>query len=182
MKSEQQAHAHERRTQRTGHAAVISAFLAVWGADWVVNALVDFASFWVELEWLKQAALALAAVVSLVLLGGSLRKYGAAGLRSALPLVLPFLLIIGGVLLLEYVHAVDAFFVPLLRGIVVAVCFVQLGIGGLGRKLIYLGLWLFAAVVVLGLWYLGYAPVVLDGLGGLALLAGGWLVQAERRF
>lgn len=151
-------------------------WLALWGCAGVIRALVLYASLWLELRivgdlvtWAASAATA-AGLLAWLLRGS---KEGRAGtLRTALPVLMVF----ASVVLLDYVHAVDAFFMPMFRTLVLAVAFVYAGVSGI-RGMLALGLWLFAAAVVFGVWYLGYSPIGLEGLSGLALLAAAAMVR-----
>lgn len=157
-------------------------WLVFWGIVMVGMATADFASQWTDVIWIRGVlgwgAIAVTAVGVLVrLLRGGLTSASANG--SAMKLLLPVAVMLGSVWLLDYVHAVDAFFAPMFRTLVLAVCFVYAGVSGF-RSLMYVGLWLFAGACVLGIWYLGYAPLVLEGMSGLALLTAGWLLRGQQ--
>lgn len=159
--------------------AGLAPWLLFWGFVLVGMASADFASQWKDIDWLRPSlawgsfAATAAGALARLLRGGIPRDAG-----SPLKL-LPVAVILGSVWLLDYVQAVNAFFLPMFRTLLLAVCFVYAGVNGL-IGLLYLGLWLFAGALVLGVWYLGYAPLVLEGMSGLALLAAGYLLRGTR--
>jgi hypothetical protein len=143
-------------------------------------AAADFASQWTDLSWLRTVlGWGTVAVTAAGLIVRLLRGGMKAAEASAWKLLLPVAVTLGSVWLLDYVHAVDSFFAPMFRTLVLAVGFVYAGVSGF-RYLLYIGLWLFAGACVLGIWYLGYAPLVLEGMSGLALLTAGWLLRGIR--
>ncbi|MGG1517628.1 hypothetical protein ABE504_19595 [Paenibacillus oryzisoli] len=157
--------------------------LFIWGAEWIFNAVIDFAIYWRDLDWLKTAAFITALIASFVQVWSLRKSAGAAeiGDETAHPLLLivPGLLLIAAVVFLEAIEAVSPLFAPLLRAFLLAVGFVQAGLM-LGRGLIYVGLWLFALTVVMGLWYLGYSAVILEGMGGIALVVSGLMLRSGK--
>lgn len=95
-------------------------------------------------------------------------------LRLSVWLALPLFVAGGSSLLLLYVRAVNPFFMDLFRALTLSFFYVLLGLL-LGRHLVYLGLWLFALCVVTAVWYIGFSPIVLPGIGGFSLAACGWM-------
>ncbi|MFC0213419.1 hypothetical protein ACFFK0_13300 [Paenibacillus chartarius] len=168
----------EPRSGGTGSG--LAPWLALWGAVGIVRALLDWGTYWMNLIAAGQAltwgALAVTAAGAVVWLLRHPAAAKAHGLRTALPL----LTVLAGVALLDYVGAIDAFFAPMLRALVLSAVFVYAGVSGY-RGMLAVGLWLFAAAAVMGVWYLGYAPMVLEGMSGLALLAAAWLLRPGRR-
>ncbi|MGG1552871.1 hypothetical protein [Paenibacillus ferrarius] len=159
--------------------------LFIWGAEWIFNAVIDFAIYWRDLDWLKTAAFVTALIASFVQVWSLRKSAGASDAEreeaAAHPLliVVPGLLLIGAVVFLEAIEAVSPLFAPLLRAFLLAVGFVQAGLM-LGRGLIYVGLWLFALTIVMGLWYLGYSSVILEGMGGIALVVSGLMLRSGK--
>ncbi|MGO4269918.1 hypothetical protein AB4Z22_08755, partial [Paenibacillus sp. TAF58] len=201
----QQDLVHKRKAW-IGQANALIPLLFIWGAEWMFSAIVDFAIYWRDLDWLKQAAFITAVVASLVQIW-SLRKEfrtesgegarersagsgGHAGARSSVGersgwghpalLVLPGAMLIAAVALLEAIGAVSPLFAPVLRAFILAIGFVQVGIL-LGKPLVYLGLWLFALSVLMGVWYLGYSSVILEGMGGISLILSGYMLRVWGR-
>lgn len=197
-----------KRKAWIGQANALIPLLFIWGAEWVFSALIDVAIYWSDLDWLKQAAFITAVVASLIQIW-SLRKEfstdsgegargrahsaasgsgGHAGGRSSersgwghpALLVLPGAMLIAAVALLEAIGAVSPLFAPVLRAFILAIGFVQVGLL-LGRPLIYLGLWLFALSSLMGVWYLGYSGVVLEGMGGISLILSGYMLRVWGR-
>lgn len=165
------------------------ALLFIWGAEWVFSAAVDFALYWRDLDWLKQAAFVTAVVASLIQIWGMRKTLSAGqvnedtertGWGRPIFLVLPGAMLVAAVALLEAIGAVNQLFAPILRAFLLAIGFVQVGLL-LGRSLIYLGLWLFALTAIMGVWYLGYSDVILEGMGGISLLVSGYVLRAWAR-
>jgi hypothetical protein len=156
----------------------LAPWLALWGAVAVIRALSEYAAQWVGTAFVQQAVTWAAAAATLAgLIVWLLRKPASARGASLRP-ALPLLTALASIVLLDYVHAIDAFFAPMFRALVLSVAFVYAGVSG-WRGMLALGLWLLAAAIVLGVWYLGYAPLVLEGLSGLALLAAALLVRKQ---
>ncbi|NOU71779.1 hypothetical protein GC098_10165 [Paenibacillus sp. LMG 31458] len=195
-----------KRKSWIGQANALIPLLFIWGAEWIFSALVDVAIYWRDLDWLKQAAFITAVVASLIQIW-SLRKEfradsaegarersagsgGHAGAGSSAAehsgwghpalLVLPGAMLIAAVALLEAIGAVSPLFAPVLRAFILAIGFVQVGLL-LGRPLVYLGLWLFALSALMGVWYLGYSGVVLEGMGGISLILSGYMLRVWGR-
>lgn len=173
-----------------GEARALLPLLFIWGAEWIFSALVDFAIYWRDLDWLKQAALLTAVIASLIQLW-SLRKdfrtgeegkglADRSGWGHPALLLLPGVMLIAAIALLEAIGAIGPLFTPVLRAFILAIGFVQIGLL-LGRPLIYLGLWLFALSALMGIWYLGYSAVVLEGMGGISLIVSGYMLRVWGR-
>jgi hypothetical protein len=194
-----------KRKAWIGQANALIPLLSIWGAEWMFSALVDFAIYWRDLDWLKQAAFITAVVASLVQIwslrkefradsaeGARERSAGSGGHAGASAggkrggwghpalLVLPGAMLIAAVALLEAIGAVSPLFAPVLRAFILAIGFVQVGLL-LGRPLVYLGLWLFALSALMGVWYLGYSGVVLEGMGGISLILSGYMLRVWGR-
>ncbi|QGQ98601.1 hypothetical protein EHS13_28825 [Paenibacillus psychroresistens] len=89
----------------------------------------------------------------------------------------PLLSLIGSLVLLWYIAESDILLViPVLCTLFLAFFYVVIG-AVLSRELIWLGFWLFGLTAIVSIWYLGYAPFVLEGMGGLSILACGWILQ-----
>lgn len=195
-----------KRKAWIGQANALIPLLFIWGTEWMFSALVDVAIYWRDFDWLKQAAFITAVVASLVQIW-SLRKEfraesaegarersagsgGHAGARSSAGehsgwghpalLVLPGAMLIAAIALLEAIGAVSPLFAPVLRAFILAIGFVQVGLL-LGKPLVYLGLWLFALSALMGVWYLGYSGVVLEGMGGISLILSGYMLRVWGR-
>ncbi|WNR45002.1 hypothetical protein [Paenibacillus roseipurpureus] len=197
-----QEHLANKRKDWLHNAQGFVALLFIWGAEWVFSAAVDFAIYWRDFDWLKQAAFVTAVVASLVQIWGMRKQFGAGGTGAGTDrdtdggkrlqdstgggwghpifLVLPGAMLIAAVAVLEAIGAVNPLFAPLLRAFLLAIGFVQVGLL-LGRALLYLGLWLFALTIVMGIWYLGYSGIILEGMGGLSLLMSGYMLRVWGR-
>lgn len=182
----------ENRRKDWLHAAQgLIPLLFIWGAEWVFGAVIDFALYWRDLDWLKQAAFVTAVVASLIQIWGMRKSLSTGGTQVNVDaertgwgrpifLVLPGAMLIAAVALLEAIGAVNPLFAPILRAFLLAIGFVQVGLL-LGRSLIYMGLWLFALTAIMGVWYLGYSDVILEGMGGISLLVSGYMLRVWAR-
>ncbi|WP_261303857.1 hypothetical protein [Paenibacillus andongensis] len=206
LENNRQQDLEDKRKAWIGQANALIPLLFIWGAEWIFSAIVDVAIYWRDLDWLKQAAFITAVVASLIQIW-SLRKEfraesgedtrerahsaasgGHAGERSSersgwghpALLVLPGAMLIAAVALLEAIGAVNPLFAPVLRAFILAIGFVQVGLL-LGRPLVYLGLWLFALSALMGVWYLGYSGVILEGMGGISLILSGYMLRVWGR-
>ena len=187
MQNAKQTEMAHKRKAWIGEASALVPLLSIWGAEWIFSALVDVAIIWRDFDWLKQAAFITAIIASLIQIwnmrkelrtdeGASHGVTNRSGWGHPIFLLLPGALLIAAVALLEAIGAVGPLFAPLLKAFILAIGFVQFGLL-LGRPLIYLGLWLFVLSVIMGVWYLGYSAVILEGMGGISLLASGYMLR-----
>ncbi|MBD2864194.1 hypothetical protein [Paenibacillus oceani] len=78
--------------------------------------------------------------------------------------------LLAAALLFIRLELVSPLVAELLRAVVLVVLYIGIG-ASLGRELVYLGVWLLVLTAVLGVWYLGYVPIVLGFSAGASLLA-----------
>jgi hypothetical protein len=154
----------------------------IWGMQWIASGILDFFNETSILITIKLILLLLAALVSLLVIL-LLRSQ-----ISVLPqlkkqdwqtykMLIPLFILIGSLALLWFLGASDTqLILQVLRALLLAFFYVLIG-ALIGKELIWLGCWLFGLVVIVSVWYLGFAPFVLEGMGGLSLLAGGWILQ-----
>ncbi|NOU63712.1 hypothetical protein GC096_06685 [Paenibacillus sp. LMG 31461] len=183
-------HLENKRKDWLRDAQGLITLLFIWGAEWVFSAAVDFALYWRDLDWLKQAAFVTAVVASLIQIWGMRKLFNTRDTPTTndavkswghpVFLVLPGALLVAAVAFMEAIGAVNPFFAPILRSFLLAIGFVQVGLL-LGRPLIYLGVWLFALAAVMSVWYLGYSGVILEGMGGISLLVSGYMLRVWAR-
>ena len=96
-------------------------------------------------------------------------------------MLFPLFAFIGSLMLLWFIAESDALLIlHVLRMLLLAVFYVLIGALFSKKALIWLGCWLFGLTVIISVWYLGYGPIVFEGMGGLSLLAGGWILQRMR--
>jgi hypothetical protein len=157
----------------------------IWGIQWILHAGLDIAEEWVHLPRVQEMLLLLALAASVGVISRAVKwrrvtkSENVGSLESsAAPwlMLLPGLALVIAVWMLEMFGAVGPFFAPLFRSVVVAFGFAALGIV-FGRELIYLGAWLFALAVISVVWYLGYSYVIMEGMGGISLVAGGSMLN-----
>lgn len=157
----------------------------IWGAQWMLNGTAKWYAGWKLPDWFQPATALTAAIASIViLLASGIRSSGdnlPPGFRLAsLFAVVPFGIGTGSLVLLEYVHAVDPFFMDLFRTLLLSFIMACLGVL-LGLELMILGIWMFLISMITCVWYLGYAPMVLEFMGGLGLLACGLILSRWTR-
>lgn len=152
----------------------------VWGIQWIFHAGIQIYYRWYEPSWAEPVSLGIAAVISLVLLFRKPRETEAGEWQMTLWMLLPFAVLALSALLLAYAGAVDWTFGGMIRGLFAAFLYVQLGVL-LGRSLVYVGLWLLALSIVVSIFYLGFAPIATELMGGFSLIGAGLLLQAWSR-
>ncbi|MEX2461143.1 MAG: hypothetical protein WD469_07550 [Paenibacillaceae bacterium] len=159
-------------------------FFYIWGLQWVASGILDFFSEASTLKTIQLITLLLAVISSLLIL--SLNR---SRIKLSHPLdkqdwlsysmLFPLFILIGSLSLLWFIAASDTFLIlHVLRVLLLAFFYVLIGAFWCS-ELIWLGCWLFALIVIVSVWYLGYAPFVFEGMGGLSLLAGGWVLQRK---
>lgn len=156
-------------------ARIYALYLLIWGLQWLSSALLGFWSQWREVESYQQFTLGAALVLTLLafMLGAvRSRSTGGAPLSRA---GAPFLGAAALLAVLLYVQRVDWHLLPLMKGAALASGYMLAG-ARLGRPLRLLGLWMLVLTLVVGYWYLGYAPIVLGGFGGLSLIGAAGLI------
>lgn len=153
---------------------------AIWGSQWMLYALLHYAHMLDPHGWLRAAlpwAALIASAVCLALAATRGRRHPAsppeAAKAPALRRFAPF--VVAGAILAAYVLLARADIVPLfagelLRSLALALLYFYMGFR-LDRRFGYLGLWLLALVLVISVWYLGYAPIILGFSAGASLLA-----------
>jgi hypothetical protein len=157
----------------------------IWAGQWMLNGAAKWYFGWKLPGWLQPSTALAAALASIVILLAANVRSPAGSVPPAIKLasliaVVPFCIASGALLLLEYVHAVDPFFMDLFRTLLLAFFFSCLGVL-LGLELVFLGVWMFFLCVVICVWYLGFAPMVLEFMGGLGLLACGLILTRWTR-
>jgi hypothetical protein len=155
--------------------------LTIWGSQWIAAAILDMLLYWPYADTLRTGSAAVAVILSVIQIYYTAGRRDKANRQEAdtalrLWMSLPFVVAVGAALLLYYIHAADRNFIEMLRALLLAFCYVQLGVF-IGRQLVYLGLWLFALCGVTGMWYLGFAPILLGLFGGLSLIACGLMIK-----
>ncbi|NEW08057.1 hypothetical protein GK047_18820 [Paenibacillus sp. SYP-B3998] len=187
MQNAKQTDLVNRRKAWIGEARALLPLLSIWGIAWIFSALIDFAIVWRNFDWLKQAVLITAVAASLIQIwnlrkesrsesGSGVQVSDRSGWGHPIFLLLPGALLIAAVALLEAIGAIGPLFTPVLRAFILAIGFVQFGLL-LGKPLVYLGLWLFTLSAIMGVWYLGYSAVVLEGMGGISLLVSAYMLR-----
>lgn len=158
-------------------------YLYIWGVQWMGSSFLQY--LW-QLDpngTIRNVLLGAAVVLNAVFLwrGAGKESHAASGDASSpavvpasaaawlLPAAIAAVLLVAALLLVR-LEIISPLVAELLRAIVLAVFYI--GIGALmGRELVYLGVWLLALTAVIGVWYLGYAPIVLGFSAGASLLA-----------
>jgi hypothetical protein len=158
----------------------------IWGMQWIVSGILDFFNETSILKTIKLITLLLAVLVSLLtilLLRSEIMVIPQikSPAWQTYKMLFPLLIFIGSLGLLWFIAASDTLLIlHVLRALLLAFFYVLIG-ALIGKELIWLGCWLFGLVVIVSVWYLGYAPFVFEGMGGLSLLAGGWILQRKHR-
>ncbi|TVY10199.1 hypothetical protein [Paenibacillus cremeus] len=167
--------------QRRADAQPFAVFLYIWGLEWLITSAIEFFDPGQGLLSVERgllfAAILLTAAVLLWRSRSSKsmaapRPRGRGSIAGPAAYVLALALLVAD---LHYAGGIDAFYAPLLKGVVLAAAYGWLS-RWLGRPLVYLSLWMLALTVTVAITYLGFASVLLGGFGGLSMLAlGSWL-------
>ncbi|WP_248929732.1 hypothetical protein [Paenibacillus hamazuiensis] len=166
----------QRKSYYRKKARPYAVFLYIWGAQWMIAGVLGFFSQWRDLESVERISFYAAVLLSLLFsLFGKRSLLRRTSLALLGTVTLCVLMLIGTVMILDYVQAVDPFFVPLLHGFVLAIGYAFVSMY-LGRPLLYLSLWMFALTAVIALRYLGYSTMLLEGFGGLSMVFFAWLI------
>jgi hypothetical protein len=157
----------------------------IWAAEWLLNGAVQWYGAWKLPGWIEPLSAMAAGLASIgVLLGTGILptryRLTPAMRLASLYAAVPFGIAAGSLLLIEYLHAVDPFFIDLSRALLLSFFFACMGLM-LGLELMLLGVWLFLVSLVTFVWYLGFAPMVLDFMGGFSLLACGRILSIWTR-
>jgi hypothetical protein len=152
----------------------------IWGAELLLSGVLGLLGEESSLKTIKLSLLLVAILVSLVLL-----LFQRAPIPNLIQLdlkkakyttLLPLAIIVGSSILLWVIEASDqTLILHVVRAQLLAFLYVLLGTF-LGKQLIWLGVWLFALIVIVSLWYLGYVPLVFEAMGGLSLMVCGWVL------
>jgi hypothetical protein len=155
----------------------------IWGVQWVTSGILDFFNETELLKTIKVITLLLAALASLliILLLRSkiiaLPEFKKQSLQTN-TLLFPLFVLMGSLILLWFISESDTpLILHVVRMLFLAFFYVLVGALFSKKELIWLGCWLFALVVTVSVRYLGYSPFVFEGMGGLSLLACGWILQ-----
>jgi hypothetical protein len=159
----------------------------IWGMQWVLSGILDFFDNEQSiLITIKLGVLLLAVLASLFTIIWnrsplqSLHKPEKQDWRSYKSRQ-PIAMLTGSMLLLWYIAGSDpALILHVLQVLFLAFFYVLMGTF-LGVELIGLGYWLFALTAIVSIWYLGFGPLVFDSMGGLSLIACGWILQGWSR-
>jgi hypothetical protein len=154
----------------------------IWGMQWIASGILDFfneTSIFKTIKLITMLIAALASLLIILLLQPQISILPQLKRQAwqTYKMLFPLLILLGSFLLLWYIAASD-FLLIIHVLLVLLLAFIYVLTGALlGKELMWLGCWLFGLVVVVSIWYLGYAPFVFEGMGGLSLLAGGWILQ-----
>lgn len=156
----------------------------IWALQWLLNGVLQWYGPWKVPSWIQplSAMAAALACIGILLAGGlTLTERMTPSLRMvSLYAAVPFGIAAGSLMLMEYTHAVNPFFMDLTRALLLSFFFSCLGLL-LGLELMLLGVWLFALTAVTCTSYLGFAPMVLNVMGGLSLAVCGTVLQVWSR-
>ncbi|MDO3680596.1 hypothetical protein [Paenibacillus ehimensis] len=159
-------------------AAPYSAYLYIWGMAWMASAILTFVGQWRDWELLQPVLFLLALVLTAAVL---LRRRRTASERPAQDGVQSALLVAAAVvavvwLLTRGLVGIDPFYWPVLKGLALTAAYTAL-FPRLGWVLGAFGLWMLALTVTVVWMYLGYAPVLIGGFGGLSMVALGAMIR-----
>jgi hypothetical protein len=157
----------------------------IWGLEQAAGAAAEVFWVWTYPGWLRPALFALALLASLAVLFNA-RSKNAVPADARVPnasaaLFVPAVLCAAAALLLWRIGAFSPPVGAILRAVALSLFYAVLGALSV-RRLLYLGLWLFALTAYISLAYLGFTPVVLSFFGGASLIACGWIIRSNTAF
>jgi hypothetical protein len=154
----------------------------IWGLVEAAGAAAEVFWVWTYPDWLRPALFIAALLLSLAVLFNA-RQKDAVPVDSSPFAVSPVLFVPAAVcaaalLLLWHIGAFGPAVAAVLRAIALSLLYTVFGAVS-ERRLLYLGLWLFALTAYISLAYIGFAPVVLSFFGGASLIACGWILRSR---
>ncbi|MFB6365926.1 hypothetical protein ACFCP7_17985 [Paenibacillus elgii] len=169
-------------TQAWRAAAPYSAYLYIWGMAWMASAIVTFLGQWRDWE-LAQPALFLVALLltAAVFLRGrrsSSERTARNGFLGALLVAAAAVAVVW--LLTRGPVGIDPFYWPVLKGLALTAAYLAL-FPRLGWVLGAFGVWMLALTITVVWMYLGYAPVLIGGFGGLSMFALGAMIRMRNK-
>lgn len=166
-------------------AIVIAPYTAIWGFQWLVNALLQYIWIWPFQDWAHIATVvpALVATLWVWVKQSSQPESSLSNFLTSL-IILFFVMILGTTIWLQYIQAINLFFAPIFHTFMLSLANIVLA-GWLGERsgkpFVYIGLWLFLLTIITSYLYIGFVHLVLGAFGGLSLLANSWILRLWNR-
>lgn len=175
--SPSRAHRSEGRKQ----ARPLAPLFMIWGLQQLLTAVIGFFAVYDAVRSYQQAIYWAAGAATLLWIIAQRDKLSAKTIR-ALWLASAIILTAEAVLIvLQFTQIVGRSFQPLASSLALSVMYF-LWSRQLGKPLIWLGAWLFAASILIAYRFLGFAPLLAGGFSGLSLLTlGGWIHHWNRK-
>ncbi|WP_010502118.1 hypothetical protein [Paenibacillus elgii] len=165
-------------TQAWREAAPYSAYLYIWGMTWMASAIVMFVGQWRDWELLQPVlflvALVLTTAVFLRRRRTSAERPAQDGFRGAFLVAAAAITVVW--LLTRGPIGIDPFYWPVLKGLALTAAYLALS-PRLGWVLGAFGAWMLALTITVVWMYLGYAPVLIGGFGGLSMVTLGAMIR-----
>ncbi len=169
-------------TQAWRAAAPYSAYLYIWGLAWMASAIVTFVGQWRNWELLQPVlfllALALTGAVLLRRRRTSAERAAQNGFRGALFVAAAAVAVVW--LLTRGPVGIAPFYWPALKGLALTAAYIVLS-QRLGWVPGAFGAWMLALTITVGWMYLGYAPVLIGGFGGLSMVTLGAMIRMRNK-
>lgn len=170
---------------RRSIAALFAPYAAIWGVQWAMNAFLQYIWLWPYQNWVLPATVIPSLAATLWVWNRQLRQTATTvpSFHIAV-IVLVVIMISGMMILLQAIRAIELFFAPIFHTSLLSILYVFFG-GWLDRRygisFLCLGVWLFSLTIIIGIWFPGFAPVVLGFFGGLSLIASSWIIARSSR-
>lgn len=170
---------------RRSIAALFAPYAAIWGVQWSLNAFLQYIWLWPHQDWVLPATVIPSLAATLWVWNKQSKQTVTTFTTFHIAIIVLVVAMISGMMiLLQAIQAIELFFAPMFHTSVLSILYTFFG-GWLGRRygisFLYLGIWLFTLTIITGIWYPGFAPVVLGFFGGLSLIASSWIIARWSR-
>lgn len=155
----------------------------IWGLQWIASGILGLFNETNLIKTLTLVTILLAIIASLLTIGfkrTQILTFPAISKQSwkTYLMAFPFIIFIGSIILVWFLSESDHLLkLHVFRAILLAFFYVMSGALLNKKELIWLGYWLFGFAAIVSIWYLGYSPIVFDGMGVISLLACGWIIN-----
>ncbi|MCR8643096.1 hypothetical protein NV379_10540 [Paenibacillus sp. N1-5-1-14] len=173
---------YNQRKNTVSSLSVLIPLFFIWGLEWIVRAGLLLAEKKYNVEgWSTYAFYGAVGLSVIAIIVSLMRPSWSASSHITGLFLIPMLLFVLACWILQYIGAVNLFFIPIFQSFLLATGLVALGIM-LGRTLTFIGLWLFAMAATLSILYLGYSPLILYASGGIAMFVAAIQLRMWNRF
>jgi hypothetical protein len=169
---------------RSEYRKQLTAFIpiyVIWGVLWIGDSVIDYLGPWEPSGVLHLAILGAAMTAGLLITALRSRPTTTPNVWKGEWLqLIPITALAAALSLLIHMDVIDWNYMHLILIAGLIYMYLQIGISA-GSEMLWLGLWLFALMLIMCLWYLGLTALILKFFGGLSLLAAALIVHLWNR-